>query len=70
MTYELCQELHEGLASAFHAIGDHSLAAQKANAVIENVTFEDSLESQYILIRSLDSLGRYEDAVATGELKR
>ena len=58
--------LHEGSAAAYFAVGDHSLAEKHAMAVIDNVPFEDSLVSQYIIIRVLDNLGRYSEAVTYG----
>jgi len=65
--YGLCHELHKGAAYMLFAIGDFLHAVEQAKSVIEHVlSFGDSLESQCILIRSLDSLGRYDDAVAKG----
>ncbi|KAL7536058.1 hypothetical protein ACHAXR_006893, partial [Thalassiosira sp. AJA248-18] len=65
-THQLCHDLYEGVALASFGIGDYSLTVEKATTVIDHVPFEESLVTQYILIRSLDSLGRYEEGASTG----
>ncbi len=63
---QLCHELHEGSASASFAVGDHSLAVKQANAIIDNMPFEDSLVAHDLRIRALDNLGRCKEAVSYG----
>ena len=58
--------LFEGDSYVSFAVGNHHHAVEQAKIVIDHVAFDDSLEAQYIMIRSLDSLGRYADAITKG----
>jgi predicted ATPase len=65
-TYELCRGFHEGAASALLFLGDSSDAQQYANVLIDNVPFADSIAAQYIVLRSWEQMGKYEEQVARG----
>jgi len=56
-TQQLCCSLYRGAAFASLAIGKHEMVPQYANAIIDNLPFERSLEAQYLLIRSLEGSG-------------
>ena len=65
-TYQLCKELHEGAVIASFALGDAAGVERFANAIINNVPFEDSLVAQTLLIRSMKSSGNYAETIARG----
>ena len=65
-TFDLCRALHEGAASASLFLGDDSDALKYANILIDKLPFADSLAAQYIVLRSLERVGNYEEQVARG----
>jgi len=65
-TFELCRALYEGAASALLFLGDISDAQRHANVLIEKLPFTDSLAAQYIVLRSWERIGKYEEQVARG----
>jgi len=56
-TQELCYSLYKGAAFASLAVGEAESVPKYANAIIQNVSFERSLQAQCLLIRSLDCIG-------------
>jgi len=65
-TYDLCRGLHEGAASALLFLGDSSDAQKYANILIDKLSFADSLAAQYVVLRSWEQMGKYEEQVAKG----
>ena len=65
-TFDLCRALHEGAASALLFLGDISDAQKYANVVIDNLPFADSLAAQYVVLRSWERMGKYEEQVDRG----
>jgi len=65
-TRRLCQDLTEGAANSFFALGNLILSQQHAVQIIENVQFEDSIKAQFILIRSFNGSFRHSEAIARG----
>lgn len=63
---DLCYSLYKGAAFSLLALGKADHVAQYANVIIKNVTFERSLEAQYLLIRSLECIGSNTETIATG----
>eukprot|EP00984_Skeletonema_dohrnii_P007450 scaffold2701_cov137-Skeletonema_dohrnii-CCMP3373.AAC.9 len=65
-TFDLSRALHEGAASALLFLGDISDSQKYANVVIDNLPFADSLAAQYIVLRSWERIGKYEEQVDRG----
>jgi len=65
-TFGLCRALHEGAASALLFLCDTQEALKYANILIDKLPFADSLAAQYIVLRSLERVGNYEEQVARG----
>mmetsp|Transcript_32513 Transcript_32513/g.78696 ORF Transcript_32513/g.78696 Transcript_32513/m.78696 type:complete len:1338 (-) Transcript_32513:142-4155(-) len=65
-TSQLCRELHEGAAFSSFALGNHDQAETYASTIIDNVTLQDSLFAQNILIRTLRISGKYRETIARG----
>ncbi|KAK1738459.1 putative AAA ATPase [Skeletonema marinoi] len=65
-TFDLSRALHEGAASALLFLGDISDAQKYANVVIDNLPFADSLAAQYMVLRSWERMGKYEEQVDRG----
>ncbi|KAL7535170.1 LOW QUALITY PROTEIN: hypothetical protein ACHAXR_008832 [Thalassiosira sp. AJA248-18] len=63
-THGLSYSLHKGAAFACLALGNAENAPEYASEMIKNVTFEHSLEARCTLIRSLESSGKSQEAVA------
>ncbi|KAL7540948.1 hypothetical protein ACHAXR_010516 [Thalassiosira sp. AJA248-18] len=65
-THQRCRELHEGAAFALFALGNATEVERYARAIIEHVSFEDSLVAQDLQIRSLKGAGKYAETIARG----
>lgn len=63
---QLCLELHEGAAYCLYALARHSEVKLYANAIIENLPFEESLVAQDLLLQSLENAGHYTECAARG----
>lgn len=63
---ELYQGLHEGAAKSLFTLGKYSQSIDCANAVIRNMEFEQSVRAYPFLMRSLNSMSRFSDTIATG----
>jgi len=67
-THELCLKLHEGAAYCSFALGKSEEVILYANAIIDNVSFEDSLLAQDLLLKALRGSGElgFSDDIARG----
>ena len=66
--HELCLKLHEGAAYCSFALGKSEQVILYANAIIDNVSFEDSLLAQDLLLKALRGSGElgFSDDIARG----
>ena len=63
---ELYRGLHEGAAKSLFALGNYSQSIDCANAIMRNLEFEQSVGAYPFLMRSLNSMSRFSDTIATG----
>lgn len=62
-THQLSHNLHKGVALAFLAMGDTDNVHVYGQAIIKNVSFEQSLHARYLIIKALECSGKNQEAV-------
>ena len=64
--HQLCLSLHEGAVFASFSLGESDHAVRFAREVIQHVSFEDTLEVQFILLKSLGQSGKHSECISHG----
>lgn len=62
----LCRALRQGAVNASFALGESDGVYRYAKEVVANSTFEDTLEVQQVVLRSLSQSGRHEECISIG----
>ena len=62
----LCLKLHEGAAMASFALGNGDRILRHAEMVVNHASFQDALEVQQIVLRTLMHSGKHEECILRG----
>jgi len=62
----LCLSLHKGAVTASFTLGKPDDVAQYAEQITKNVAFDDSLDIQPFVLRSLSQSGQHEESISKG----
>ncbi len=64
--WDLCLELHKGALRASFLLGEPDNIMLYSEKIVSNVQFEDTLDIQPMILRSLSQAGKHEEAISRG----